>query len=66
MSYPVREAAVLLGLSERSVWTLVASGDLVSFKSNGSRLVAREDIAAYIEKQREEEQRARETAAAVA
>lgn len=64
MSYPVPEAAVLLGIGERSTWTLVASGELVSFMSGGRRLVWREDIDAYIKARREEDQRARAEAAA--
>lgn len=64
LSHPVPEAAVLLGIGVRSAWTLVDRGDLVSFKSGGRRLVAREDIDAYIKGRREEDQRAR--AAAVA
>lgn len=59
LAHPVPEAAVLLGLGERFTWTLVESGELASFKSGGRRLVAREDINAYIKRRREEDQRAR-------
>lgn len=59
-AHPVPEVAALLGgVGERYVWKLIATGELPSFKSGRLRLVARQDLDAYIDKLREEEQRLR-------
>jgi len=63
LSYPVPETAMLIGLSTRSVWTLVDTGELPSFKSSGRRLVALDDIKAYIAAKVEAERLARAAAA---
>lgn len=50
-AYPVREAAELLGIHERTVWKLVKAGDLESFMVGRRRLVSAVAIHQFIEKQ---------------
>lgn len=62
-AYPVPEVAVLLGgVGVRYVWSLIATGELRSFKSGRLRMVARKDLDDYIDQLREEELRARAAA----
>lgn len=64
-AYPVPEVAELLGgVSPRYVWTLIDTGELPSFKTGGRRLVAREDLDAYIARLRKDDQTARAAATA--
>jgi excisionase family DNA binding protein len=66
-AYQAHEVAVRLGgVGLRYVRTLIATGELVSFKSGRLRLVARADLEAYIARQREVALRARESAGATA
>jgi len=61
--HPVPEIARLLGgVTERYVWKLLASGELPSFLLGKRRVVAREDIDAYIARLREDELKARAAA----
>lgn len=64
-AYQPAEVAKLLGnVSERYVWKLISTGELRSFKSGVRiRLVAHEDLMAYIDALREDELKAREAAA---
>jgi excisionase family DNA binding protein len=55
----VREAAAALRFSERTVWTLVASGELESFKTCGRRLVPVDALAAFSAAQRATEKERR-------
>jgi excisionase family DNA binding protein len=62
---PAEVAELLGGVSERYVWKLISTGELRSFKSGARiRLVAKEDLKAYIDALREDELKAREAAAA--
>lgn len=64
-AHEVSEVAVLLGgIGVRYVWTLIARGDLPSFKLGRRRMVAREDIDALIAKLKDDEQQARAAAGA--
>lgn len=64
-AYPVPEVAVLLGgVSVRYVWKIVDTGELPSFKTGERRLVAHDDLRAYIAALREDELKAREAAVA--
>lgn len=63
--YPVPEVAErLAGVSERFVWSLIASGDLESIKVGHRRVVPAESLRAYIEKLRDDERQVRAAAAA--
>lgn len=46
--YPVNEAAVLIGISPRSTWALVYSGELQTKWSGHRRLVPAEALDEYI------------------
>ena len=65
-AYEVPEVAVLLGVSERYVWTLVSIGDLRSFKTGRLRKIASKDLDAFIDRLREDEQQVRRATAASA
>lgn len=54
---------LLGGVGERYVWSLIATGELESFKSGRLRLVARKDLDSYIDKLRDEARRVREAVA---
>jgi excisionase family DNA binding protein len=59
-AYPVPEVAVLMGgVTPRFVWTLISTGELPSIKIGNRRLVAHDDIKAYIRALREDGMRAR-------
>jgi excisionase family DNA binding protein len=49
MAYGVREAARTLNVSERTVWTLVKTGELRSVIRAGRRLITRQNIEAFLE-----------------
>lgn len=59
---PAEVAQRLGGISVRWVWTLMGTGELPSFKLGRYRMVAAADLAAFIDKLREEERQAREAA----
>lgn len=48
----VREAAAELRLSERTLWQLIGTGELESFKLCGRRMVPVDAIARYVEAER--------------
>lgn len=50
LSVGVREAASMIGVSERTAWTEIAEGRLRSFKARGRRLVRVSQIEAYLER----------------
>jgi excisionase family DNA binding protein len=54
----IREAAELLALSERQVWSLITAGELRPIRPIGIRLirVAREDVVALVDRWREQSQ----------
>lgn len=55
LAYSVDEVGQLLGgLARQSIYKLLNAGDLRSFRVNGRRLVAHDDLAAYINHQRAE------------
>lgn len=49
IAFSMRETADSLGVSERSVWSLVKSGRLASFKVGRSVRISRLAIEAFIE-----------------
>ena len=48
LAYTVEEAAFALGLSERTVWTMIKEGDLKSFPMRGRTLIRREELLGAI------------------
>lgn len=50
MAYSVRSAAKVLDLSIRTVWDLVSSGELPSFKIGASRRILRAEMDAYLKR----------------
>jgi excisionase family DNA binding protein len=46
----VEEAAEMIGLSERTVWTEISEGRLCSFKARGRRLIRVRDLEAYLDR----------------
>jgi excisionase family DNA binding protein len=53
MLYPVGEVAIQLGVSERTVYRLMDSGELVSVYVIDSRRVEHDQLIAYIARQRQ-------------
>ncbi len=49
--YTVPEAARLLRLSERTIWAMVAGGDLPSLKIGRSRRIRWEDLQRFVTSQ---------------
>lgn len=49
MTYPVNDVAVLLGISDRKVWSLIYEGKLPTIWIEGRRLVRADVLEAYIE-----------------
>lgn len=47
LSYPIEEAAVLLGISETTARRRISSGDLLTIHDGGRRLVSREQLLTY-------------------
>jgi excisionase family DNA binding protein len=62
--HSVPEVAVLLGVSVRYVWDLIARNELESIKIGVRRVVPVESLEAFIAWRRAEEQRVREAVAA--
>jgi excisionase family DNA binding protein len=52
LAYKIRNAARALDMSERAVATLVATGELESFRIGRSRRIPRDALVAFIERQR--------------
>lgn len=48
LAYRVSQAAKLIAVSERTVWRLVASGELPSRRLGHSTVIVREDLEAYV------------------
>jgi excisionase family DNA binding protein len=48
ITYRVREIVAATGLSKSTVYALMDSGELPSFKLNGVRLVLRSELEAFI------------------
>lgn len=48
ISYSVRNAAPLIGVSERRMWDLVKEGKVRSFMDGGRRLVSRRALEEYV------------------
>lgn len=66
-AYSVPEVAQLLGgVTERYVWMLLSRDELKSVKIGGRRMVPASDLDAFIDGLRQDEQRARESAASAA
>lgn len=67
LAYTVPEVAVLLGgVSERFVWKLLASGQLVGFDLGRRKVIYHEDLDAMLRKLRDDELKARAMAAEAA
>ncbi|MFG3709513.1 helix-turn-helix domain-containing protein [Micromonospora sp. NPDC047730] len=67
LAYTVPEVAVLLGgVSERFVWKLLASGELVGFDLGRRKVVYHEDLDDMLRKLRADELKARAMAAEAA
>lgn len=52
-AYPITEAAKLLSVGRSTFYELMAAGEIQSFNIGKRRLIAAEDIDAYIAKRRE-------------
>jgi len=50
--YDVADAARMLSLSRSTVFELIASNQLVSFKVGSRRLLAHEDLRAFVDRRR--------------
>lgn len=50
VSYRVKELVVATGLSRSTIYALLTSGELPSFKFHGNRLVLRSDLEAMFAK----------------
>lgn len=48
IAYRVRDAADVVGLSERQMWDLVQKGGVESFKIGTSRRITREALVSFI------------------
>jgi excisionase family DNA binding protein len=48
LAFSMREVGAALGVSERSIWTLINSGKLPSFKIGRSVRVRREDLENFM------------------
>lgn len=48
LAYSVAETAAAIGVGERLVWELVASGQLPSRKLGSRRLILREDLVRFL------------------
>ncbi|WP_329108929.1 helix-turn-helix domain-containing protein [Micromonospora sp. NBC_01699] len=54
IAYTVKHAAKVMDLGERTIWSLVGSGEIESFKVGDSRRISRDALLAYVQKQHEE------------
>ncbi|MGB5755359.1 MAG: helix-turn-helix domain-containing protein [Acidimicrobiales bacterium] len=52
LAYSVDEVAELLSLGRTKVVALVSSGEILSIKVGGRRLIPRQDLFAFIERMR--------------
>lgn len=52
LAFSVTDAGRVVGLSRTSMWRLIASGELKTFKIGGRTLVAREDLQALVSRHR--------------
>ncbi|EDX82300.1 hypothetical protein BBAL3_3457 [Brevundimonas sp. BAL3] len=50
ISYDVPGAAAAVGISKTTVWRLIASGDLVTFKLGARTLIRADVLQAYIDR----------------
>lgn len=50
MAYSVKSAAKALDMGVRTVWELVRTGEIDSFKIGNSRRIAREALTSYIKR----------------
>lgn len=50
ITYRVKDLVKATGLSKSTIWNLIYSGELPSFKFHGSRLVMRADVEAMFKK----------------
>lgn len=55
-AYPITEAAQLLSIGRSSFYELLNAGEIQSFKIGNRRLIAAEDIDAYVAKCRKSAQ----------
>ena len=53
IAYTVKHAAKVLDIGERTLWQLVNSGEVESFKIGWSRRVSRSALEDYVKRQRE-------------
>ena len=60
------EVAIQLGVSERYVWTLIESGDLLAIPLAGRKMVLAEDLESFINRLKKERDKARDKAGSVA
>lgn len=58
-AYDVPDVAFKIGVDESYVWKLVASGELPSFKLGRLRKIAKQDLADFIDRLRDEERKLR-------
>jgi excisionase family DNA binding protein len=52
LAYSVPDAGRMVGLSRTTMWRLIASGELKTFKIGGRTLIAREDFQALVSRHR--------------
>jgi excisionase family DNA binding protein len=50
VTYRVKDLVAATGLSRSTVWTLIRTGELPSFKFQGMRLVLKSDLDAWLAK----------------
>jgi excisionase family DNA binding protein len=48
MAYTVKESAALSSVSERTIWTLIKSGELKSITVGNRRLIRHEDLTEFL------------------
>jgi len=52
IAYTVKHAAKVLDIGERTLWQLINSGEVESFKIGWSRRISRSALEQYVERQR--------------
>ncbi len=57
ITYRVKELVAATGLSKSTLWSLIYSGELPSFKLNGSRLVLKAELDAWLARAAERDRR---------
>ena len=55
LAYGIREACTATGLGRSILYQLIADGDLKTFKIGSRRLIAEDDLIAFIERHRKVE-----------